>query len=71
MQYMVLIIQPDSLPSVALITIAPPAAANIELIATSSSIDPCVKPSTKVPPAYEASMIFSFEGAGSTTENIL
>lgn len=63
-------VQLVSLPTIAPITMAPPAAANIEVTATSSSTDPGTELSTKVPPASEISLMFSFETTGSTTRNI-
>lgn len=64
-------VQPDSLLSATLATMAPRVAANIEVIVTSSSTDPGAKPSGKVPPTSKAILMFSFKAVGSSTGNIL
>lgn len=61
-------IQLGSLPSV---VPAPHVAVSIEVITTSSSTDPDARPSIRVPPNFEASLMFSFKGAGSRTGNVL
>lgn len=63
-------VQPDSLPSAAVAIMPPPVAISIEVIATSSSTDLGMEPSTRVPPTSEPSLMFSFEGAGSSTGNV-
>lgn len=57
-------VQPDSLPVTAAATMAPPMAASIEIITTSSSTDPGVGPPTRMPSISEASLMFFFEGRG-------
>lgn len=64
-------VQLGSLPGATIATLPPPVAASIEDIASSSSTDHDVGPSTRVPSTSKASLMFSFEEAGSSTGNVL
>lgn len=63
-------VQPNRL-SVASATIALPATSNIEVITTTSSIDPGTESSTKVPHTSDALLLIYFKAAGSSTGNLL